>query len=256
MEDIPFDLNEQGFDRMVVEGAITDQVKRHEVRLTKTTSFFEDEKPPAISGALVTISNGVDSWSLAEDTSDLGLYYTPDSAYGTPGLHHDLTIIYDGETFVATDYMPTVAAIDSIHVAFVPDEEGDGGFWPVDISFTEPAGEGDLYRWRVLINGVSDNDSIKFVRVLDDFLLDGSTLTDFRVDGFPEEYIEVGDTITVEQLSLSQVHFDFIEAIQEQTQDQGGLFSPPPANIPTNISGSALGFFSASAVSDKTVIVE
>lgn len=253
-EDIPFDLNEQGFDRLVVEGSITDQTKAHLVKLTKTTSYFEEEAVPVVSGAIVKISNSLDEWTLAENPSGSGLYYTPADAAGTVGLTHLLTIQSEGETYQAEDFMYSVAPIDSMAVD--PEEEDeDELYWKIKLWTTETPNEMNYYRWRVLINGVTDNDSLRYSAFSNDVGFDGAELEDYIIEAFEIEYMETGDTITLEQHGISEAYFDMILALVEQTQTQGGLFDPPPANVPTNLTGGALGFFAAASVSEKTTII-
>ena len=56
--------------------------------------------------------------------------------------------------------------------------------------------------------------------------------------------------------SLTAEAFRFYEALINQFKDDGGVFKPSPASPPTNISGDALGFFGASALSEIKGIVE
>jgi hypothetical protein len=253
-EDIPFDLNEQGFDRLVVEGSITDQTKAHEVKLTKTTSFFDEEVVPVVSGAIVKISNSLDEWTLTENPSGSGRYFTPADAAGTAGLNHMLTIEADGETYQAQDFMYSVAPIDSIAVDPL-EEDIDDLYWKIKLWTTETPNEKNFYRWRVLINGVTDNDSLKYSAFANDVGFDGAELEDYIIEAFEIEYMQTGDTITLEQHGISEDYFDMILALVEQTQSQGGLFDPPPANVPTNLSGGALGFFAASSVSEQFTVI-
>lgn len=56
-------------------------------------------------------------------------------------------------------------------------------------------------------------------------------------------------------LSLSKEAFDFYAAMASLA-GQGGLFGRNPANLPTNISNGGVGFFSASAVSKRAVVID
>jgi len=257
-EDIPFDLNEEGFDRVVVEGFITNQAKAHEVKLSRTTSFFNEEAAPAISDAVVTISNSVASWTLTESPIGSGLYYTPADVAGTVGLDHTLRIEVDGQVYEATDLMNPVATVDSVDVEFMLDgaTEVEDGYWAVRLWTTEPGDRVDFYRWRTLINGVTDGDSISYASFGDDVLYNGTTLEGYIIEGYGYESMQVGDSITLEQHAISEAYFEMLLATNDQTNNHGNLFSPPPANIPTNVSNGALGFFSASGVSSKSTVID
>ena len=52
---------------------------------------------------------------------------------------------------------------------------------------------------------------------------------------------------------ISKEQYEHNTALMLETDWGGGPFSGPPANVPSNISNGALGFFSANAVSSKSV---
>ena len=71
----------------------------------------------------------------------------------------------------------------------------------------------------------------------------------------PTLVIEEGSEIIQFKSSLSDEHYEFIRAVFAETQFRGGLFDVIPGNAPGNISNSGLGFFGASAVISRTLIV-
>lgn len=64
-----------------------------------------------------------------------------------------------------------------------------------------------------------------------------------------------GDVLQVSLLSLTREAYDFYAAMAAMV-GQGGLFGRNPANLPTNISNGAVGFFSASAVSTRSLVID
>ncbi len=68
-------------------------------------------------------------------------------------------------------------------------------------------------------------------------------------------FIQEGSVITQYKYSLSEEHHQFISAVYAETQFKGGVFDRIPANVPTNISNGALGFFDASAVISRSFTV-
>lgn len=260
-EEIPFDLNSQGFDRLVVEGSITNQAKAHQVKLTKTSSYFDDEPTPVVSGATVKISNSLQEWTLTETPPGSGIYLTPSDAAGFVGLSHILTIEHEGEEYTAVDYLNPVSELDSVMLAqmepdFFDDEDDVDLWWGMTIWTVETPNEINFYRWRTLVNGVSFSDTIRNSSFANDVGFDGAILDDYVLEGFDLDRIDYGDTLTLEQHGISEDYYDMMSAALNQTELEGGLFDPPPANVPTNLTGGALGFFSASSVSEKTIIVQ
>ena len=41
-----------------------------------------------------------------------------------------------------------------------------------------------------------------------------------------------------------------------ETEWRGGLFDSPPANVPSNVSNGALGYFGAAGRSEYTIVIE
>jgi len=50
--------------------------------------------------------------------------------------------------------------------------------------------------------------------------------------------------------------WDVFWAVFNETEFNGGLFDAPPANVPTNVSNGAIGYFGAAAVTEIEAIVE
>ena len=58
--------------RLVVEGSITDELKRHTVRLSKTDNYFSNRKAESVSNAAVSISDGEDTLVFVENPPGSG----------------------------------------------------------------------------------------------------------------------------------------------------------------------------------------
>jgi len=150
-EKIDFELNNEEFKRIVVEGLITDQEKRHLVKLSFTSSYYEDQEPEMVMGADVSISDGSSTWPLTEDPVGSGYYYTEEGVSGTVGQDHTLTIEYGGESFTATDFMNPVAELQMIEIEKKEEDlDPEEDPYYVILAWTqETPGPGDFYRWRV-----------------------------------------------------------------------------------------------------------
>jgi len=60
----------------------------------------------------------------------------------------------------------------------------------------------------------------------------------------------------VEQWNIGMEAWDVFWAVFNETEFNGGLFDAPPANVPTNVSNGAIGYFGAAAVTEIEAIVE
>ncbi len=190
------------------------------------------------------ISDASNSYTLNEQPAGSGYYYTDPSVVGTVGSTYTLNIALDGETWTATDIMRPVAVLDSVAVEFVDTDlqPWEDPHYEVLMWTVETPGVGDYYRWHTLVNGVNLRDSLSTASFSDDALVDGSPIIGVDIDYIDEDKVQSGDTITLQQHSITEKAYDVIIAVLTETDWRGGIFDTPPANVPTNISNGGLGF--------------
>jgi hypothetical protein len=241
---INIDLNSAS-PQIVIEGNVTDQAGPYTVKMTKTVNFSETNVFPPVTGALVKISdNAGNSESLAETSPGI---YTTSTLQGTPGREYSLSVTANGKNYTATSTMPYPVNIDTIEF-----QQG-GGFggrnkrWVV--KFLDPAGIANYYALFIKVNNVIQSN----FSTADDNLRDGDTIT-MRLP-FPDNFdVQPGDSITVILESIDKNVREYFRLLN-QLSNQNGIESAPPANPVSNISGGALGYFSAHADRKKLLIV-
>lgn len=248
IEQIEIELNES-YSRLVVEGSITNEKKSHTVKLSKTKSYFSNEAVPTVTGAIVTINDGINTYSL-NDTNLSGLYHTDSTVKGEIGMTYTLTIKLENEIYVAEAYLDTVSNLDSL--SYKKDKRKNY-VYHLKIYIQEIPGVGNYYMRNYYVNNVLITDKLSNIKFIGDKYGDGNYINGLETDAIGAKK---GDTIKYEISSISKEQYDFFTAIMQQTVWLGDPFDPPPANIPTNISNGALGFFGASAVTSKTVILK
>jgi hypothetical protein len=264
-EVIDFDLNDQENSRLVVEGNITDQTKEHTVKLTRTSSYYENEPAPKETGANVTISDGVSLHTLTETSP--GIYQTASNYKGEIGKTYTLDITTTNNDFyTASSTLTSVSHIDTILVDLQEGMKGGGGDEDEDSEFVlalkhygpEPATTGNNYMWLVTLNDINKTETVTDITFVTDEFVNGNYIADFNIHEIDVEEVPLVDTLrlNVELHSISREYHDFLLAIFLETEYNGTLFSGPPANIPSNISNGALGFFRASAVYSKYIEIE
>lgn len=244
---IELDLNKEEFQRVVVDGWFTNQTKAHEVKLTLTSDYFQNEAAAAATGAEVSITDGTITHNLTEE--EPGIYRTAPTVSGEIGKTYTLAIKYNDETFTASHYLDTVSEIDTIVSTIYQDEftgEIDEMYRSLWLYTQELPGLGNHYMWRVYQNGVPKSDTLRQVQFVEDDLVDGNYIEEWN---FYDLEAGQGDHVLVEQYSISKEIYDGFIAVMLETDWRGGIFDSPPANVPTNINGGALGFFVTSAVS-------
>lgn len=235
------------YERLIVESQITTDTGIHFVRLTKSSDYYSGNKPVAVSNANVKISDGVNNWTLSENSSKPGYYETSADFYGEIGLTYELDIeleekIGEHKNYNSSGKIMNIGTIDSIRVEYNPDWE----IYEVQIFALEPPTT-DFYLFEVLKNGELLTDSINKVWISDDRYFNGNytqgALVGILDPENPRENPEPGDTITLKMSSITKAYYDFVFQVQDQTfQYRNPLFSGPPANVGTNIE-NAHGFF-------------
>ncbi|MCU0429887.1 MAG: DUF4249 domain-containing protein [Cytophagaceae bacterium] len=248
-EVIQVDLDEDA-SRVVVEGLVTDRLHPFEVKVSRTISFSNESLPPTVDNATVSISDNAGNTFPLTFVSK-GLYTTSGPVQGVVGRIYTLSVTVDGVTYTASDQLNAIPPIDSMYTKFqevsavIPTE----GYYAY-ASSTDPPNEQNYYQYKFYKNGEPVGGT-SGIFVNDDRFL-SSSISNVQL---PDIY-EVGDTVKMEQLALSRTAYLFYSGLFSQLNNDGGFFSTPPANAPTNLSGGALGFFQASGIASDSVVVK
>lgn len=244
-EKIDIDLDST-YERIVVEGYLTDENKPHQVKITKSADYFSNKPAGPITGATVSINDGNTNFNLTE--TNPGIYET-DTMSGVPGKNYTLSIDINGNNYTASEYMHICPPIDSIGLKKY---RLDSEYIAVLIYAQEPGNETNHYAWLAYKNDTLVTDTLREVFFSDDIFIDGS-----YINGVDVQYVEAGygDIITLEMLSITKEYYDYMLKVMLETDWNGGPFDGPPANFYGNISNEALGYFAVYSIERKTAIV-
>ena len=112
---------DSSFIRLVVEASVTTDTMVHAVRLSTTSDYFNNKPSPAVTGALVSISDGQSTWIFVESSTEAGHYYSSPDFYAVPGNTYSLEISnvdidMDGisEQYSANSKLNPVNPVDSL----------------------------------------------------------------------------------------------------------------------------------------------
>ena len=252
---------DSGYVRLVVQGSITNELKPHQVYLSKSADYFSNEAAPRVTGADVSISDGENTFYLSE-ISD-GIYET-DTIAGEVGKTYTLTITTEGETYEASCYLNYCPPIDSINFGFYDLSAYDiiDSSAYILLNAMEPATPDNYYMWNAYRNGVLETDTLNEVYFSDDQFINGYYMYDAEVAWVRK--VEVDDTITLEMLAITEEYYDYLNQVMTVTEWNMGPFGGPPANPNGNImevnnngnnDDDPLGFFLAYSVFRITDIV-
>jgi len=250
--------------RLAVYGEITTDTAVHTIHLTRTADYFYNLPAQGVSDAIVKISDGITETLLSENPLKPGFYETDPDFFGLPGKTYALSventdINMDGEkeSYYATSFLPFQARLDSIGFKYASYPFFKGG--EILLYAQDPAETIDFYAFKVIKNRIQQTDSLPEIIAQSDLLFNGNYTFGISVqyldDAKPGERVTPGDTIGFEMYGITQEYYKFIIEAQTELFGSNPLFSGPPANISTNLSPPALGFFAASNVLRAMIIV-
>ncbi|HPF50762.1 MAG TPA: DUF4249 domain-containing protein [Draconibacterium sp.] len=263
---VQVDLDESDLDLVSVEAYVnTKEENNVHVKLERTLPVDQTGANPPINGALVQISDDSETPNIAtlKEYNGTGTYLLPPNVkYKTePGRTYFLEItLPDGVEINASDYLRKVEPLDSVKVNL--SARGDYQFLAVFINAPNYPSAVQYYKWDIYINGKMLYKSQNMV-IANDELVDGNYIydfeifTDFAIDE-SDKILFKGDTVKVEQLSISQSAYDFYIGMINQAFT-GSPYSVPPANLSGNLTSSdgkkVLGIFSARDISMGNTVV-
>jgi hypothetical protein len=237
--------------KYVIEGVLTNEAGGCRVSISQTKAFTDDNHFNGISGATVSISTNGITKTLAETST--GVYQDP-TFTGIPGTTYQLTVQVAGKTFTASCTIPQAVPLDSVYVREQPGTNKDGS--PLKYAFAQyrdPAGDQNYYRFVQYVNGKKE----KTVFIENDEFTNGNTVNNrlsFSNDNDdPTRNIKSRDRLTVEMLCPSPAVYQYWYSLKNNAGGDGN--NAAPSNPDTNLSGGALGYFSAHTVQRKQIIV-
>jgi hypothetical protein len=226
--------------QLTIEANVTN-VSSAEVRISRSVSFSTSNNFPVVAGAIVTIKDDMGArYNLLESTPGK---YTNDLLIGSPGHTYTLSINVEGKTFTANSTMPLLVKMDTLIAEKI--NLGNEFLTVMRPRYIDPAPLGNCYRFIETINGTRYPQAW----VWDDGLVNNG------VNSFPliqdDSTIKTNDIVTVEMQNIDKNVYRYFTALLSVQQN-----ATTPANPPTNISGGALGYFSAHTSQERTVRVQ
>lgn len=251
---IEWNLQEEYNDIIYVDGIITNEYKKQIIKLTRLVND-PNEKPSPVSGAIVLIMFGESVYELKEEVANSGIYQTEDSVAGITEFPYNLRIIYEGNNYTAHSFMNKglqftplrfykINLINKYRITWVA----------AAVNPNKPAMYEILLDWSNIPPYNTQDPDLSKARLLYYTLpsLDVSEIFAPQLENliFPE-----GTTIIEKRYSITQDHANFIREVLLETNWNGGFFGSTSANVPTNLSIGAAGYFAACGVTVDTIVV-
>lgn len=264
-EEIDLELDDSETQVVVIEAMLQTNTlqpgTQQAVKVSKITSYYDRQKSNPVSTASVTLSesSGANSLLLEESQhpDSAGYYVFPSGYPFTIGTTYELSVLVEGESYTASSTLIEVPELDTTQVylddvqfifasEFAPIAPEDTAY-DIFAYFDNNKTKGDGYLLNYYVNG-----ELKSEIPQDKSFATDEGFSDYvtaEVMDFAKRDAAYGDTITLEMLSVSPETVDFYFILFSQTDLSGNPFaSSPPANVPTNFSNGARGFFQVSDV--------
>ena len=250
-------------DYLAVEATLTDRAEDpQQIVLTRTISYFHTEAQPMVHGASVKVNDVIFS------EKEPGIYTAPEGYACEPGVEYKLRIrLPEGEAYEAEAEMPEPGfRMDAIDYAFAGGMtmESDS-LWTVAVWGYEK----DIDSNYLLTHAVNGNyQPFSMALVSDDKFFNHNDVKGFPITALLQsevfrkdygdcfKYLERGDEITLEIWTLDKGYYDFLLSLTMNSVSIP-LFTPQPANVPSNIRGEhVLGYFAICPVARASVEIE
>lgn len=252
---INVDLDKPSTTRLVIDAPIRwikgTNGNRQIIELSLTAPFF-DAEIPAATGAKVIVTDANDNTYDFIEEGDPGLYVNNTFKPELNG-EYTLEIVYNNETYRATETLTPVVQIDSVN------QRNDVGFAGDEIEvrayYKDPKNKENFYFFEFF----DPKTQIRNNEIYDDEFSDGNTVF---ASYFNDDFA-VGDTLIIGNQGVSKRFFNYLNILVQQTNaDVGDPFETQPAivrgncvNI-TNPEHFPLGYFRVSEASAFIYTIE
>lgn len=273
-EDV-IDLDSQaGPSQLVVDGWINNTKGPQSIRLTWSAPYFSNAPAKPVVNATVVVEDNLGTKFEFMDPDGDGRYVwgNDTTVLGTVGRTYTLTVRAESETYQAVSELRRVPAVDSIvyqkETLPVKPEKGPKEGYVAQFYARDFPGEGDTYWIKPLLNGQPRVDNPRNISIAYDAAFNAGAPSDGLIFILPlrqsitvDSLYSAGNMVGVELHSIPQETFEFLKQVREQAAN-GGLFATPIANVVSNITNTnskgpkALGFFTASAVSKLSTVID
>ncbi len=238
---------------IAVDGILTSERKAQTIVINHPVNALNDPAIP-LSGATVLIFTADSNWTLTEDPSGSGRYKTPSSFMALPNKTYTLNI-YSGSSV----YSAKASMIPGTTFAQLMCTQNDKDtLYHIDyvasaFSSTQPA------MWEILLDwtkvpGYEHADTSKCKARMLFYTLPTLDVSEVFAPVVEQVSFPRGTNITQRRYSLAPAHAEFVREMLLETSWQGGLFPTAAANVSTNLSSGAVGFFGVCSVNELSVI--
>lgn len=247
-------INSQPLQLIIVDGTITDERKIQTIRINFPVTQLNATPLPVIS-ADVLISNEDSIWQLTEKPVNSGLYLTDPTFLAQLGKTYTLLIYLDDQIYSAKAYMVPGSVFKELQYAKNPDNDLFHIDWVASaFSSLNPA------MWEILLDwskvpGYENADLASCQARMLFYTLPTLDVSQIFAPEMEKISFPAGTIINERRYSITPEHAEFLRELLLETNWTGGVFSLANANVMTNLTGGAIGYFGACSVTSLSITV-
>lgn len=249
-EKINWDIKTANNPFIVVDGIITSELKPQTISLSRPVSMINELAQP-VSGATVLVSLNQLVYTFHEDMTHRGKYISDIAFQGIRNKSYTLLITAGAKAYSANAVMTSPEKLTFVEYQLNA-AENKYRFTKVPFPYNPEfsAMFEILLDWSLAPGYEKENpDSCK--QKLFYYTLKTIDVSEVFAPGMVKITFPPGTLITERRYSLTDEHAAFIRAMLLETTWQGGYFNTATANIPTNLSEGAVGYFGACGVVEE-----
>lgn len=239
---------------IAVDGMITNKMGRHTIKLSFISHTLSQNSIP-VTGASVRISTTDTTTLLTERPQEPGTYETNFTFKANILNTYTLLISYQGKVYTAKAKMvvglpilktPTIKAKNNglYHITWVARAYNANHPALYEISLNW----GHLPAYKNLPE--SETSAVLYY-----YSLPSIDVTEILMPEIESVEFPAGTILVEKRYSLAPEHAEFVRCLLLETAWKGGLFDTAPANLPTNLSQGAVGFFGACYLTTASLLV-
>ncbi len=245
-----WDLQSADNDFVVVDGIITNELKVQTITIMKPVSTL-NMQPEPVKGATVLVSSNLLAHTFHEDTLHPGTYESDKPFIGIRNETYSLSItsgnrIYSSKAVLA-------APVDFKFIEYERDS-GDNQYRFSKVPFPYNPFLSAMFEIQLdwsLAPGYENQDPDSCRAKVFYYTLPTLDVSELFAPTMEKITFPPGTVITERRYSLTDEHAAFLRALLLETTWNGGYFNTASANVPTNLSAGAMGFFGACGVVEK-----
>ncbi len=246
------DFNNDGKEFLIVDGIMTNENKNQIIHLSQSVTSL-NSKPLPVSGADISVSDGIFAYLFKEDT--LGRYVSELKFSALINKLYTLNIEYENKTYTAQARAVPVLSQNSLNYVRYNDSlyhfpQAVAEFNPNEAAMYEVIAD-----WS-FVSGYENFSENETHAKMFFYILKTIDVNEIFHPAYEQIYFPKGTKLTVKKYSLSPDHEKFVRSLLMETQWNGGFFDTEEDNVYTNLSEGAFGFFAASNVLSDSIIVQ